>query len=425
MKKVVAILWVVSIVLLQVSCGGNNAAAEKEAGAAAQEDEAHENSHTATLTGAQIKSIGIEIGHIEEKQLTASVRANGVLRVPNQNKAQINSLYSGVVQRLLIQPGDVVKKGQVIATLSNPEFIVVQEEYLSIHPRIVLAQQELQRQQELNQGNAGALKNLQAAESNLRSLQTRASALQQQIQLMGINPASLSNGSLVSVVSIRTPIGGIVSSVTVQMGSFVNVSTAIAEIVDNSQLHLDLFVYEKDLSKLKNNQQIHFTLTNNPGKEYDAQIYSLGSSFEDESKAVSVHARVNGDKTGLIDGMTITALISLDKVTTPAVPNEAIVTDKGQDYIFMVTDSPGGKEHHEKGERNSTPQQQEQHTHKGEEGKKGVTFEKVAIAKGTSEVGYTQITLLKPIPGNAKIVTRGAFFVLAKINNAGEGEHGH
>ena len=54
--------------------------------------------------------------------------------------------------------------------------------------------------------------------------------------------------------------------------------------------------------------------------------------------SVSVHASVQGDKTGLIDGMNITAVISLDKSTVPTVPTEAIVTLQGKDYIFIEAD---------------------------------------------------------------------------------------
>ncbi|WEK34064.1 MAG: efflux RND transporter periplasmic adaptor subunit [Candidatus Pseudobacter hemicellulosilyticus] len=426
MKKIFWIIPVVLIVLSQTACKSNGNKEEGNAPKEEAQEHEHGNENIASFTEEQIRSIGIEIGTIEQKQLTASVRANGALRVPNQNKASINSLYSGVIRTLLVQPGNTVQKGQVIATIANPDFIKMQEDYLAIGPKIVLAEQEFNRQQELNEGNAGALKNLQAASSELSLLNTRKAALEQQIRLMGINPGSLSNGRLVSVLSLRTPISGIVSSVSVKMGSYVDVSTPVAEVVDNSQLHLDLFVYEKDLPKLKNNQNIHFTVTNNPGKEYDAQIFSLGSTFEDESKAVSVHAQVKGDKTGLIDGMNITALISLDKITTPAVPNEAIVTYQGQDYIFIVTDAHAEEEHHEEGAGHSHDEG-EPHDHK-EPAKpvaKETSFEKVPVAKGTSEVGYTQITLLKPVPPDVKIVTKGAFFVLAKLTNAGEGEHAH
>jgi multidrug efflux pump subunit AcrA (membrane-fusion protein) len=247
------------------------------------------------------------------------------------------------------------------------------------------------------------------------------------IQLMGVNPATLRNGKLISVLAVRSPISGVVSDVMVKIGGYVDASTPVAEIVDNSQLHLDLFVYEKDMPKLKNNRLIHFTLTNNPGKEYDAQIYSLGSSFEGESKAVTVHAKVQGDKTGLIDGMNITAAISLEKASVPAVPTDAIVTIAGQDYIFMVTDEHAEEEHHEEGKDSVQHDAKEPHDHEeaNKPVEKGLTFEKVAVAKGTTDVGYTEITLLKKIPKDAKIVVKGSFFVLAKMTNSGEGEHGH
>ncbi len=396
-NRSIIIIAIFTTAVFFISCGGKDktetTVTETEAPAAEQHVEADE----AILTADQIKTIGIEFGAIEQKQLTASLKTNGVLKVPNQNKASVNSLYGGVIKSLLVQPGNPVGKGQSIATISNPDFIQVQSEYLSINSRIGLAELEYKRQKELNEGNAGALKNLQAADAELRSLRTRHSSLRQQIQLMGINPSSLSNGKLVSVLSVRSPISGVVSLVNVKMGSYVDLSTVIAEVVDNRQLHLDLFVYEKDLPKLKNKQTIHFTLTNNPGKEYDAEIFSLGSSFENESKAVSVHAMVKGDKTGLIDGMNITANISLDKASLPAIPTEAIVNLQGQDYIFIV-DSVDIKK---------------AETH----------FKRIPVVKGTSDVGYSEITLLNAIPADSKVVVKGSFFILAKQTNT-EG-HAH
>lgn len=420
MKKYLIITMAVLLSsTILISCGSkNDTEAKKEA---THEEEGHEeNANTTSLSQEQMKSIGLELGKIEEKELTATLKTNGVLKVPNQNRASVNSVYSGVIRSLSVQPGNFVSKGQVIATISNPEFVQVQSDYLSVNAKIGLAELEVKRQKELNAGNAGALKNLQAAETELRTLRTAKSTYAQQIQLMGINPATLSNGKLVSVLAVRSPINGVVSSVKVQMGSYIDVSMPVAEIVDNSQLHLDLFVYEKDMPKLKNNQLIHFTLTNNPGKEYDAQIYSLGSSFEGESKAVTVHAKVQGDKTGLIDGMTITAAISLEKQTRPAVPSEAIVTVAGQDYIFMLTDAHAENEHGEKNAGDVKHPATEEHNDKTES---DMTFEKIPVAKGTTDIGYTEITLLKEIPKDAKVVVKGAFFVLAKLTNTGGHEH--
>ena len=428
MKKFLIAIIIFASLVFVVSCGGKSSSAETENSGEAKTEEGHtdehENPNIATLTEDQIKSIGIEFGVIEQKQLTASVKASGVLRVPNQSQANVNSVYSGVIKSLLVQPGNIVRKGQTIATIANPEFIQAQSQYLSVNAKITFAELEVKRQKELNEGNAGALKNLQSAETELRTLRTLKSTLAQQIQLMGNNPERISNGKLISVLAVTSPINGGVSNVNVKMGSYVDVTTTVAEIVDNNQLHLDLFVYEKDLPKLKNNQTIHFTITNNPGKEYDAQVYSLGSSFEGESKAVTVHAKVQGDKAGLIDGMNVTAVISLEQTTVPAVPSEAIVAVDGQDYIFVLIEGHTEDEHKAEGkdsvQKNSKDTQEHKEDEKQEEGK---TFERIPVAKGKTDVGYTEITLIKEIPKDAKIVVKGAFFVSAKMTNTEGHEH--
>ncbi len=405
--------------LLVIPACKSNTEAHEEHEPKKQHSETPDKPGSTSLTLEQMQAIGVEIGQIENKELTTSLKANGTLRVPNQNKASVNSVYSGVIKSLLVQPGSKVSKGQTLATIGNPEFIQAQSDFLGVSAKIQLAELEVKRQKELNAGNAGSLKNLQSAESELKTLRNLRSTLAQQIQLMGINPSGIGKGKLISVLAVKSPISGIVSNVPVKMGSYVDISTVVADIVDNSQLHLDLSVYEKDLPQLKDNQTIHFTLTNNPGKEYDAQIFSLGSSFEGESKAIAVHAKVLGDKTGLIDGMNVTAIISLAKAHVPAIPSDAIVNSNGQDFIFRVV--PHQKE--EEKNINNKAAKQEEALHHNEDS--SLAFEMVPVVKGTTEVGYTQITLLKEIPNNAKVVTKGAFFVMAKLNNTGEDGHEH
>ena len=74
---------------------------------------------------------------------------------PNNNKATVAALFSGVVKTLNILEGDYVRKGQVIATIANPEYIRVQEQYLTTISRIAFAEQEYRRQNELYTNDVG------------------------------------------------------------------------------------------------------------------------------------------------------------------------------------------------------------------------------------------------------------------------------
>ncbi|WP_317125029.1 efflux RND transporter periplasmic adaptor subunit [Epilithonimonas vandammei] len=344
------------------------------------------------------------------------------MSLPNSSKANATSLYGGVIKSINVQIGDYVRKGQVIATIANPQFIQLQEEYLTINSKITFAEQEMQRQKELNTGNAGALKNLQNATAELNALRTRKASLHQQIQLMGINPNSVSNSSLKSSLIVTSPISGAISNVYGKIGSYVDVSSPVAEIVDNSSLHLHLNVFEKDLPLLKTGQTIHFTLTNNPVNEHDAVIYGIGSAFENDSKTIPIHARVKGNVKGLIDGMNITAIVSLNNVLSPSVPNDAVVDADGKKYIFVITNKKPQAAGEEDGHGHDHGDEKTAHK---EEAAGTVNFEKIEVVTGVTEMGYTSITPVTEIPKDARIVTKGAFFINAKLSGGGGHAHAH
>ena len=374
------------------ACNNNTSTTDDQE---AEEEHHHEEGNTTTLTQTQIKTVDIRLGHIEQKALTATLKANGVLSVPADHQAKVSTIYTGIIQSVKVEIGAYVHKGQVIATISNPDFLQQQQRLLTVNSQIELAQQELDRQQILYEGNAGTGKNLQAATTQLRTLRTEKAALEEQIRLMGLNPKTLTNEGMQSTLAVVAPISGNISAVYTNNGAYVDASTPIVEIIDNSSLHLHLQVYERDLPYIKVGQQVHFNPTNNTSGEYDAQVYNIAASFENESKSIIVHCHVEGDKQGLISGMNVTGVISLDKETAPAVPNDAIVEDSGKSYIFVVT-----------------------HTDNKE-----TTFEKIEVAKGASESGYTAIAPVKPIASEQTIATKGAFFINATLVNSGEHEH--
>ncbi|MDR6156682.1 cobalt-zinc-cadmium efflux system membrane fusion protein [Chryseobacterium sp. SLBN-27] len=420
MKIKYNIVSVVLISFLALSCGKKDASEETVVKAKTEQtEEAHEEAPQtiAVLTEEQMKAVGISLGKIEMKDLASIIKANGVLSVPNNRKATVTSLYGGVIKTLNVQIGDYVRQGQVIASINNPEYIQLQEQYLTVNSRIAFAEQEYKRQRELFDNDAGAKKNLQSSDAELKSLRTQRSSLQRQLQLMGISPGKVSNGNLRSGLVITSPISGTVSGINAQIGSYVDVASPVLEIIDNSSIHLDLQVFEKDLPKMKVGQTVQFKLTNNPETLYNATVFSIGSSFENESKTISVHANVTGNKVGLIDGMNVTGMVSLGNSSTAAVPNEAIVEADGKFYVFIQT-SKKPEEHAEEKEEGEKEEGTKEAAHTKNEGKT-LNFEKIEIVKGSSDLGYTAITPVTKIASDTNIVVKGAFFVNAKLSNAG------
>jgi len=421
MKKIKIIIYSVLAILFLSNCTKETKTAQPTEEKEAEHEEVPQT--IATLTEEQINTVGVKLGNIEMKELTSMIKANGILNVPNSNMASVASMFGGVIQTLPIQEGSYVKKGQVIATISNPEFIIAQEQYLTVLSRITYAEQEFKRQKELFDNDAGAKKNLQNSSAELKTLRSQKASLSRQLQMMGINPSKVSNANLRNGMVITAPISGTVSKIIAQIGSYVDVSSPVAEIIDNSSIHLDLQVFEKDLPKMKVGQVIQFELTNNPGNSYEAVVYSIGSSFENESKTIAVHSKVRGNKSGLINGMNITGAVRLSNSSTPAVPNEAIVEADGKFYIFVKTDKKQEEHKEEAGHDDHGHQNEKETANHATTQQKTMNFEKIEVVKGTSNMGYTAITTVQEMNPTAQIVVKGAFFVNAKLSNSGD--HGH
>lgn len=392
-----------TLLLAVVSCTSTPSQTEQDA----HDHDAALEGQVAVITSDQLKSVGIELGGLDYKELSATIRANGSIHVPNSHKAYASALYGGLVHSLSVHPGDRVRKGQVIATIANPQFVQLQEEYLTTESRLAFARAERKRQEMLEYEHAGAMKDLQAAVTELASLEARRSSLVQQLRLMGIAPEQITTSNIRPYLSITSPISGVVSQVMGKIGGYVDVSTPLAEIIDNSGMHLEMNIYEQDLPKVKPGQIIHFRLTNNPHEEYDAEVYSLSTTFEPDSRTIAVHCELRADISHFIDGMNITGIVSLGEVTSPALPDEAVIHRDGKDYIYVQIPKPE-ELHEEEG---------------GAKDDELLYFKPIEVLRGASQMGYTAVTMLEELPQNAKIARRGAFFVHAKLSNTGEHAH--
>lgn len=391
--------------------------------------EHHEEAEgTLELTAEQMKAVGIELGKIEQKNLRSVVRASGSLEVPPQNKAELTTLVGGVITKINVLEGAVVRKGQALAQLENTEFLKLQQEYVALKNGFAFTEQEYARQKDLAAGNAGTGKVFQQAEANFRVEKAKIAALEKQLEQLGISAADALAGNFATQITLRAPISGTVSHITAKIGTFAEPVRPLLQIVDNSQIHCDLLVYEKDLHKVRAGQKVNFVLTNQDSRQITGEIYGVNSSFENEAKAVLVHARIGGAQAkGLIPGMYVSGLIDVGNQSVAALPLDAVVQAEGKSYIFIVGEAETHESHEAKDEKPAAAEA-DAHGHEHPEGEKehhgeGTHFQKVEVATGVSELGYVEITPVGELPDGAKVVVKGAFYLLSKVSAPAAHDH--
>lgn len=359
------------------------------------------------LSEEQFKTVNIQYGAVEEKNLSSVIRASGQIEAPPQQLVTVSSPYGGVVKQIPLLEGKFVSQGQVIAVLENPEFIQLQEDYLDYKSQLSYLKEELDRQQELAKENVNAKKTLQKANSEYYSMQARVQGLRSKLQLININPDKVGTGNISSRTNVYASVSGYVTKVVVNVGKYVNANEALAEIADTRELHVELSVFEKDVPKIKAGQKVRFVL-NNETKERLAEISLIGREISAD-RTVRVHSRLIKEDRELLPGMFLKGIIETGIATTTALPDKAIVQSAGKYYIFVAAVETNDKAQADTTKENAATE-------------KHIPFKRIEVTTGVSENGYTEVILPESFDRNSKVVVNGAYDLLSKMNNVEEEE---
>ena len=367
-----------------------------------EETQEAENENLVELTDAQMAQTNIVIGKIEKRNIGHEITVNGMIDVPPQGNISITVPYGGFLKYTAMLPGSRLKKGQVVATVENPEFIEFQRDYLEALVNNDYLEADFERQQTLNDEQVSSTKVFQKAKSSYLTNKANIQALESKLRLIGINPTTVKNGTISSVINIYSPINGIVREVYINTGKYFNPQDVLMDITDASDLHVELKVYEDDIPLIRNGQRIRFRLANAPEQWMEAEVFLIGNNVRDD-RSITIHGHLKEKNEALLPGMFVNAAIEVEALLQYAISEEAIVRFEGKHYIFKSL----GK--------------------RTEDGETMNDFEMVEIIKGHEEEGFVAFTFEDKTLDITKtdVVLKDAFTLLAKAKNSEEEEGGH
>jgi membrane fusion protein, heavy metal efflux system len=340
-----------------------------------------------SLSQEQQKLLGIVLGQPTLRSMNGLLKANGMLDVPPQNMVTVSAPLGGFVKSTELLQGMKVKKGQTIIVLQHPDYIQLQEDYLTSKNQLEFLELEYKRQEELAKENVTAAKALQQAKSNYFGTKAKVQGLRAKLKLININPQELENGEIQTTMSIPSPISGFVTEVNVNVGMHVNPTDVLFKIIDTEHLHAEAQVFEKDVPRLKIGQLVRVYISNE-SKERLAKVFLIGKEITPE-RTVRVHCHFLGEDPLLIPGLYFKALIETDPQQVTTLPNEAVVDFENKQYVFV-------------------------------EQKAGVLeYEMIEISKLKSEEDFTEVALPSSIAGR-KIVLKGTYALLSILKNTEE-----
>lgn len=338
------------------------------------------------LTDSQLALSKIELGKLEYRSISTILKLNGRIDVPPQNLISVSMPLGGYLKSTELLPGMHIKKGELVAIMEDQQYIQLQQDYLITKNKLVFSKTEYLRQKELNLSKATSDKLFQQTEMDYKSLLITLGALNEKLKLININTTNLNESTIANNVKIYSRITGFVSKVNVNIGKYVNPTDVLFELINPSDFHLNLKVFEKDIGKLSIGQKLRAYSNNFPDTKNDCEIILISRDISPE-RTVDVHCHFNRYDKMLLPGMYMNADVEVMTNNAASVPEEAIVDFEGLNYVFVKKDKN--------------------------------QFAMVKVETGTHENGYIEIKNDKGFM-NKQIVIKGAYTILMKLKNKSE-----
>lgn len=346
------------------------------------------NSSILKLTDNQLKNFTIDTASLSNSTLPKTIRLNAKTEVTPQNTVSITNPFGGYVKHITLIPGNFVKKGQIVVVLEDPQYIQMQEDYLTTKALLEQAAADYKRQKDLNEDKTASDKVMQQAKATQQTLMVKKRALEEKLRLMNINPTTISINNIRRTINVYAPISGIVNVVYANTGQYISPADPMLQIINPNTSLLNIKVFEKDLSSIAVGQFLNGYTNANPEQKLQAKITSISNQVNEDG-TVDVFAQItNPNGIRLTANMYFNIELDVLQQHSNVLPEEAVVHYEGKDYVF---------------ERINKNQ-----------------FKLIPVTIGTSSNKMVEI---KSPSNSGKIyVTKGAYNLLTALKNSGEDE---
>lgn len=372
------LIYRITFLCILASCGGSSEEKNREPALQSQ---------TVTLTPAQAKNANLSFSKLEKKPISRTLQVSGKIDVPPQNMVSVSVPMGGYLKSSRLLPGMHVRKGEVIAVMEDQQYIQLQQDYLIGLAKLKYSEKEFERQRELNISKATSDKIFQQTEAEHTTQKVTVKSLAEKLKLIGIDPARLTESTISKSINLLSPIDGFVTHVNVNIGKYSQPSEVLFELVNPTDIHLALTIFEKDLDDIFIGQKLIAFNNRNPEKNHACEIILIGKNLSEDRNA-EVHCHFEKYDQTLIPGMFMNAEIEIKNQISEVLPDESIVIFEGKNYVFVQKSSN--------------------------------VFNMVEVQTGVSQSGFTEILQETNSFNNKNIASKGAYTLLMQLKNTAE-----
>ena len=348
------------------------------------ENEAEEEGHL-NLSAEQISAAGIQLAQAGPLAMDLSLPFPGEVRFDEDRTAHVVPRTPGVVEQVLVNLGQPVKKGQLLAVIASQQISEQRSEQAAAQRRVELARTTYERERQLWQEQISAEQDLLQARQALQEAEIALNNARQKVSVLSGNSTAIGGNRY----ELRAPFDSVVVEKHLTLGEVVNDSTSVLTLSDLSKVWVTFGVSPKDLDSVQVGKTVSISAA-----ELDAQVTGtvsyVGSLLGEQTRTATVRVSLDNPQGAWRPGLFVTARVTTDTRQTPvAVPESAIQTVEDQPNVFVRTDD-------------------------------GFKAQAVQLGSRTAD----QVEITQGLAAGAQVATAGSFILKSELGKA-SAEHAH
>lgn len=322
--------WVTGLVVLFVVTACTK---QKEKRPAANED-----FNAVTIDKKSFALMDIQLTQPMVRLIESNIYLSGkVVSTPN-NRASVSSDIEGKVEKIFVNEGNLVKKGTPLMTLRSMALIELQNQFFEAKSQLDFLSLEYKRQEELIKNKIGALVEFQNTDAKYKAAKSKVNALQAKLQTLGFSKESMTNSEVATNITIYSPIDGYVFLLPVQLGVLATTDMTLAEIVNNSELMADVFVYDKDLDNIAEGQNVEIDFIAHSYPSVIGTVAHISRAIDPQTKAVTAHVKFHAPAGKMVlPEMSVRCVVIKKESLAPklTVPISAVLEEGDHAFVFV------------------------------------------------------------------------------------------
>ena len=288
------------------------------------------------ISKKQFENENMSFGQLTESSFPTVIKATGSIDVPPNNRAIISAHIGGYLKDSPLLIGDQVKKGQLLFSIENIEFLELQQEYLETSEQLTYLKSEYERQTTMYEEKISSKKSFLKAENEYKKTLIEYQSTREKLEFLNIRPELVESGELSSISKMYAPISGSITELKGSTGSYLSPADEIMEIINTDHIHVELRIFERDVLSVKKGQTVFFSLPESSMEEYIGKVHLIGKSIG-KDRTITIHVHIEGEPSDqLLPGMFVQAKILMDVKNKLALPENAVSELNEKNYVLLL-----------------------------------------------------------------------------------------